>query len=198
MIDWTYDAAKLSLGVIFKLWRMRVFGAGNVPAAGPVIVACNHVSYFDPPLLGTACPRRIRYMAKAELFRMPGLGPAITAFGAYPVDREGTPMAAVRRSVEVLRRGDVIGIFPEGRRNLDGSVQPHEGVALLASLGKSPVVPAAVAGTGEASRLKRFEVFFGPPLSLPADRKATREDLANFTAQVMQSIRKLPESIRGD
>jgi len=198
MIDWTYDAAKLSLGVIFKLWRMRVFGAANVPKTGPVIVACNHVSYFDPPLLGTACPRRIRYMAKAELFKMSVLGPLITAFGAYPVERSGTPMAAVRRSVEVLRRGEVIGIFPEGTRNLDGTVQAHEGVALLASLGKSPVVPAAVAGTREAGRFRRFEVIFGRPLSLPADRKATREDLANFTEQVMQAIRKLPETTGGD
>ncbi len=198
MIEWTYDAAKLSLGVIFKLWRMQVLGASNVPATGPVIVACNHISYFDPPLLGTACPRRIRYMAKAELFTIPVLGPMITGFGAYPVDRRGTPMAAVRRSVEVLRRGEVIGIFPEGTRNLDGSVQAHEGVALLASLGQAPVVPAVVLGTREAARLRRFRVVFGAPLALPAGRKASREDLANFTQQVMQAIQKLPETTGGD
>ncbi len=198
MIDWTYDAAKISLGVIFKLWRMRVYGADNVPAAGAVIVACNHISYFDPPLLGTACPRRIRYMAKAELFKIPVLGPLITGFGAYPVDRSGTPMAAVRRSVEVLRRGEVIGIFPEGTRNLDGTVQAREGVALLASLGKAVVVPAAVVGTRDAARFQRFQVVFGSPMSLPEGRKATREELANFTEQVMQAIRKLPETIGGD
>jgi 1-acyl-sn-glycerol-3-phosphate acyltransferase len=198
MIDWSYDAAKLSLSVIFRLWRMRVSGAENVPPTGPVIIACNHISYFDPPLLGTACPRRIRYMAKRELFKMPILGPMITAFGAYPVDRTGTPMAAVRRSVEVLRRGEVIGIFPEGTRNLDGTVEAREGVALLASLGKAAVVPAAVLGTRDAAHFRRFEVIFGPALRLPPDRKATREELANFTGQVMQAIRKLPETIRGD
>ncbi len=198
MIDWTYDAAKLSLGVIFKLWRMRVFGAGNVPVTGPVIVACNHISYFDPPLLGTACPRRIRYMAKSSLFKIPILGPLITGFGAYPVDRTGPPMAAVRRSVEVLRRAEVIGIFPEGTRNLDGTVQAREGVALLASLGKAPVVPAAVVGTAHAGRFRQFKVIFGRPLRLPEGRKATREELANFTEQVMQAIRKLPETTGGD
>ena len=198
MIDWSYDAAKLSLSVIFRLWRMRVFGAENVPSSGPVIIACNHISYFDPPLLGTACPRRIRYMAKRELFKMPILGQMITAFGAYPVDRSGAPMAAVRRSVEVLRRGEVIGIFPEGTRNLDGTVEAREGVALLASLGKAAVVPAAVVGTREAARFRRFDVVFGPPLRLPESRKATREELANFTDQVMHAIRRLPETIRGD
>ncbi len=198
MIDRLYDAAKISLSVIFRVWRMRVFGAKNVPLDGPVIVACNHISYFDPPLLGTACPRRIRYMAKTELFRIPILGPLIRGFGAYPVDRSVAPMTAVRRSVEVLRRGEVIGIFPEGTRNPDGTVQAREGVALLASLGKAPVVPASVLGTREAARFRRFEVVFGSPLRLPADRKATREELANFTEQVMQAIRKLPETIGGD
>ncbi len=198
MIDWLYDAAKLSLGFIFTLWRMRVSGAQNVPAAGAVIVACNHISYFDPPLLGTACPRRIRYMAKASLFKIPILGPLIAGFGAYPVDRTGPPMAAVRRSVDVLRGGGVIGIFPEGTRNLDGTVQARGGVALLASLGKAVVVPAAVVGTRNPARFRRFEVIFGSPLSLPAGRKATREELANFTEQVMQAIHKLPETTGGD
>lgn len=177
---------------------MRVYGAQNVPRDGPVIVACNHISYFDPPLLGTACPRRIRYMAKRELFSMPILGAMIDAFGAYPVDRTGSPMAAIRRSVEMLRRGEVIGIFPEGTRNLDGTVQAREGVALLAALGKAPVVPAAVLGTSQAGRMRRFQVIFGRPLRLPDAGKAGRDELAKFTDQVMHAIVKLPETIGGD
>jgi 1-acyl-sn-glycerol-3-phosphate acyltransferase len=198
MIDWLYDAAKTFLGVFFKAWRMKVYGAANVPAAGPVIIACNHISYFDPPLLGTGCPRRIRYMAKRELFSIPVLGPLIRGFGAYPVERHGTPMAAIRRSVEQLREGQAIGIFPEGTRNLDGTVQPREGVALLASLGKAPVVPACVLGTRDPAAFRPFRVIFGRPLSLPEGRKATRAELANFTEQVMQAIAKLPETIGGD
>ncbi|HLI95456.1 MAG TPA: lysophospholipid acyltransferase family protein [Candidatus Baltobacteraceae bacterium] len=188
-----YDAAKYTFwGVFGTIWRMRVYGGENVPKTGPVIVACNHVSYFDPPLLGTACPRRIRYMAKEELFRVPVLGPAIRAVGAYPVDRQGSATAAIKRSVEVLREGGVIGIFPEGGRNLTGAAQARGGVALLASLGKAPVVPARLMGTGSAKRLEQFRVFFGRPLSLPQDRKASREDMANFTDEVMRAIRSLP------
>lgn len=194
-----YDLAKYTFGGAFRtVWRMRVHGGENVPADGPVIIACNHVSYFDPPVLGTACPRRISYMAKEELFHIPVLGPAIRAVGAYPVDREGSATAAVKRSVEVLRGGGVIGIFPEGGRNLSGAAQARGGVALLASLGKAPVVPARLTGTDAAKRLQAFRVYFGPALRLPADRKASREEMANFTDQVMRAIRSLPAAPNGD
>ncbi len=193
MNTFLYDLAKYTFwGVFGTIWRMRVYGAENVPKTGPLIVACNHVSYFDPPVLGTTSPRRISYMAKEELFRIPVLGPAIRAVGAYPVDRSGSATSAIKRSVEVLRAGGVIGIFPEGGRNLSGSAQAREGVALLASLGKAPVVPARLVGTGEAKRLQQFRVYFGRPLSLPPDRKATRDEMANFTDQVMRAIRSLP------
>lgn len=198
MIDWMYDTAKALLGVLFTLWRMKVYGAENVPPSGPVIIACNHVSYFDPPLLGTGCPRRIRYMAKDSLFTIPVLGPLIRAFGAYPVDRTGSPMAAIRRSVEQLRAGQSIGIFPEGTRNLDGTVKPHEGVALLASLGQAPVVPACVVGTRNPASFRPFRVIFGRPMRLPEGRKATRDELANFTGDVMKAISQLPETTGGN
>lgn len=193
MNTFLYDLAKYTFwGVFGTIWRMRVYGADNVPKTGPLIIACNHVSYFDPPVLGTTSPRRISYMAKEELFRIPVLGPAIRAVGAYPVDRSGSATSAIKRSVEVLRAGGVIGIFPEGGRNLSGSEQAREGVALLASLGKAPVIPARLVGTGEAKRLQQFRVYFGRPLSLPPDRKATRDEMANFTDQVMRAIRSLP------
>lgn len=196
MKTWLYDAAVLGFwGLFGSVWRMRAHGRENVPKTGPLIVACNHVSNLDPPVLGTACPRRISYMAKQELFAIPVLGPLISAVGAYPVDRKGSATAAVKRSVEVLRSGGVVGIFPEGGRNITGENEVREGVALLASLGKAPVVPACIVGTGQAGRLAQFHVIFGKPLSLPRDRKASREEMANFTAEVMRAIRSLPESI---
>ena len=189
-----YDAAKYSFWALFgTVWRMRVYGAQNVPRSGPLIVACNHVSYFDPPVLGTASPRRIEYMAKQQLFRIPVLGPAIAAVGAYPVDREGSASAAIKRSVDVLRAGGAIGIFPEGTRNLTGTAEARTGVALLASLGKAPVVPACLVGTSGAKRLSAIRVYFGPAMSLPPGRKASREEMANFTDEVMRAIRSLPE-----
>jgi 1-acyl-sn-glycerol-3-phosphate acyltransferase len=194
-----YDFSKASVRILaLTVWRARVFGAHNVPMSGPLIVACNHRSYLDPPLMGCFCPRRISYMAKKELFEMPVLGRMIHALGAYPVDRHGSATAAIRRSLSVLEAGGAVGIFPEGTRNRDGTVAPQTGVALLASLAKAPVVPACVKGTGRALRLGRIEVAFGPPLALAGDRKATREDLAKFTSTVMSAIERLTENIGGD
>lgn len=193
MNTFLYDLAKYSFwGVFGTVWRMRAYGTENVPENGPLIIASNHVSYFDPPVLGTTSPRRISYMAKEELFSVPVLGPLIRAVGAYPVDREGSATSAIKRSVDVLRQGGCIGIFPEGGRNLSGSAEVRGGVALLASLGKAPVVPARLVGTANAKRLEQFRVYFGRPLSLPEDRKASREEMANFTDQVMRAIRSLP------
>lgn len=194
-----YDFSKATVRALATtVWRARVIGTENVPMSGPLIVACNHLSYLDPPIMGCLCPRRISYMAKKELFEMPVLGPMIRALGAYPVDRHGSAMAAIRRSLSVLQAGGAVGIFPEGTRNRDGTVAPQTGVALLASLANAPVVPACVVGTDRALRLARVDVAFGPPLALAADRKATREDLAKFTNTVMSAIERLTGSISGD
>lgn len=191
-------AKNLIAAVGTVLWRIRGYGRENVPMTGPLIVACNHVSNLDPPLMGSMCPRQINYMAKKELFEIPVLGKLIAAVGAYPVDREGSAAAAIKRSVEVLRAGGCIGIFPEGGRNVTGDKEARQGVALLASLGKAPVVPACIVGSDRANRLAPIKVAFGKPMSLPSDRKATREDLAKFTEEVMSAIRALAENLSGN
>lgn len=189
-----YAFAKYTVRAILTvLWRIRGFGTENVPKRGPAIIACNHISNLDPPALGVMCPRMIRYMAKEELFRIPLLGAAIRACGAYPVDRKGSAAAAVKRSVEVLRAGGCVGIFPEGGRNLSGQNEVRQGVALLASLGKAPVVPACVVGTRNLWSFNRIKVAYGKPMALPGDRKATREEMAKFTDEVMSAIRTLAQ-----
>ncbi len=200
-----YLAARSFLRPTMKVfWRFQVAGAHNVPLKGPLIVACNHVSYMDPVALGVGCPRPLAYMAKVELFRMPLLGALITALGAYPVEREKSATAAIRRSVQVLRSGGAVGIFPQGTRVRDSMAKAHTGVAMLALLSGAPVVPACVVGSARAARLGQIKVAFGTPVSFvtsPGDRpkeKASREELANWTIMVMDRIQTLAERTSGD
>ena len=193
-----YDFAKaVTSAVCYGPLRMQVYGRENVPLTGPLIVACNHVSYVDPVALGDALPRPIAYMAKVELFRIPVLGPLIFALGAYPVDRGKGDIAAIRASIRALQEGKAIGIFPEGTRNLSGDAHIHTGVALLASLSGAPVLPAFVRGGERAKRLGKLAVAFGEPLRLAGSRrgKASREDLANWTTTIMGQIRTLGEKL---
>lgn len=199
MNDRFYDFSKFCVRLMARtLWRARVYGTENVPADGPVLIACNHVSYLDPPVMGCLCPRRISYMAKKELFAFPMLGTVIRALGAYAVDRRGSATAAIKRSLQVLEAGGAVGIFPEGTRNRSRAVAPQTGVALLASLGRAPVVPACIYGSDRALQLGQIDVAFGAPLALPADRKATRDDLAKFTSDIMKAIESLAGSIGGN
>jgi 1-acyl-sn-glycerol-3-phosphate acyltransferase len=198
MNEAVYDASAAILRVLFStVFRARVRGVENVPASGPVILACNHRSYLDPPAL-CYCPRRIRFMAKRELFEIPVLAPLIRTLGAYPVDRQGSPQAAIKQSLGVLKAGGTIGIFPEGTRNLDGEADPQLGMALLAAWSSAAVVPTCILGGDRVRKLGRMEIAFGVPMALPSGRKATRDELAKFTDEVMSAIGTLAESFRGD
>jgi 1-acyl-sn-glycerol-3-phosphate acyltransferase len=193
-----YHFARMVTGAIcVGPLRLSVVGRENVPLDGPLIVACNHVSYMDPVALGISLPRPIAYMAKIELFRIPVLGPVIRALEAYPVERGKGDIGAIRSSLRQLEAGKAIGIFPEGTRNLTGDVRIQTGVALLASLSGAPVLPAFVQGGDRALRLGKLAVAFGEPLRLGAGQsgKASREDLAKWAEMIMARIRALGERL---
>jgi 1-acyl-sn-glycerol-3-phosphate acyltransferase len=194
-----YDVAHFSVEVLLRVvWRFRVRGVENVPLHGPLIVACNHVSYLDPPALGCAMPRPVSYMAKHELFEIPILGPVITGLHAFPVDRSRGDAAAIKRAVAALKGGAALGIFPEGTRNKDGTVKPQPGIALLHYLSGAPILPAYVGGTARARRLAQITVTFGPPVSFTTGQKASREDMANWTGEIMKRIFELREPAGAD
>ena len=195
VVPFAYALCKFASWLILRtIWRLDVVGADRVPRTGPLIVACNHVSNLDPPALGVAMPRRVTYMAKIELFRMPILGPLITALGAFPVDRSRGDIAAIKTAIKVVEGGAALGIFPEGGRNQDGSKVPQMGVALLASMSGATVIPAYVSGTSQAHRLARVTVTFGEPVRFEPGQKARRDDLAKWTGELMDRIYALRET----
>ena len=134
---------------IFWMKRMRVRGKEHVPATGPVLVVCNHVSQWDPPTLGLAArPRKSYYMAKLELFRIPAYNYVIWRLGAFPVERGGADRRALRLARDLLRRGDVLLMFPEGTRNPEGRLRP--GLPGAGSLGLEPGSPSCPPRSGAA------------------------------------------------
>jgi cytidylate kinase len=194
-----YRFARVVLWFGLRAWNdLTVIGKENVPAEGPVIIACNHVSYVDPPALGCGLPRQVWYMAKTELFKIPILAPIIRGLGAFPVDRSRGDIAAIKAASQVLKGGRVLGIFPEGTRNLDGTGKPQMGVALLASLTGATVVPAYVGGTRDAVRRSKITVIYGTPIRFTLGRKARRDDLAKWTEDLMLKIYALRENIVGN
>jgi 1-acyl-sn-glycerol-3-phosphate acyltransferase len=194
-----YWFAHTLVGTLFRVfWRFRVRGLEHVPRDGGLIVAANHISYFDPPAVGCALPRPLTYMAKSELFDIPVFGAMIRALDAYPIERGRGDIGAIKRSVGLLREGRAIVMFPEGTRNFEGKSGAQDGAALLASLAGVPIVPAYVGGTHAVARLAPITVTFGAPLVVEQSRKASRDDLAKITEEIMARIRGLRETIGAD
>lgn len=192
-----YDfATAVVMTIVRTLFRYRVIGAEKVPLTGGLIVASNHVSNFDPPILGVSVPRPVSYMAKKELFAMPVLGPLIGKLNAFSVDRQAGGTAALRASLRMLKEGRCIGIFPEGGRNVRGDAREKGGVAFLAAASGAPVVPVAVVGTRRLRPFARVTVIFGDPIQIVRNREADGDDLEKGAAEIMQRIRALEESIR--
>lgn len=148
------------------LLRLRTAGRHNLPADGPVLIVCNHISQADPPIVGVAAlPRRSYYMAKIELFRIPGLRRAIHGLGAFPVDRGAADRRALRLAREILARGDQMLMFPEGTRRTDGLLRAGlPGAGTLGLLPGVTVIPAAIWGSHRF--LRRVRVAFGPAIDL--------------------------------
>ena len=140
--------------LFFRLYnRLEVRGLSNVPNEGPMLVASNHASFVDPPLVGSVLPIRLRYLAKESLFRVPLLGFLIRTLGAVPVAREDSQRAGavMKLLLALLKEGECVLLFPEGSRTEDGRLKPLEaGVAYLSVKTGVPVLPVYVKGSFEA------------------------------------------------
>jgi 1-acyl-sn-glycerol-3-phosphate acyltransferase len=181
-----------------------VQGLENIPKTGAVILTCNHFSVGDPPTLTGTFPRRIVWMAKQELFDFPVFGKLYSMGGFISVRRFEGDLRAVRRSQAALRRGHVLGMFPEGTRSGGRLGRGEPGTALIALRTAAPILPAAIWGTENVklprSLLGRTHVHirFGEPYRLPATTKVTKQQVSEGTEQIMRRIAELlPIEYRG-
>ena len=189
-------------GPIFR-WqsRLQVTGADNVPSTGPVIVAANHRSMLDVPLLVMASPRPIVFMAKRELFGDPFRRWAFHTMGGFPVRREIADIWAIDVALAVLERGEVLGMYPEGTRSREAKMLPFlKGAAWLALRTAAPIVPCAITGTerdrppGAPPPLrKKVRIAFGPPMRVERedDAETRREKADQVTDELLRAITAL-------
>ena len=189
------------------VWRPVVEGLHHVPATGPVIVASNHLSFFDSVVIPVVVPRKVVFLAKSDYFTGTGVKGTLTrawfeGLGMLPVDRDDTKaaIASLDTALEVLGRGEAFGIYPEGTRSRDGLLyRGRTGVAHLALTAGCPVVPVGLQGTQDVQpvdaalpRLAPVSVAFGPPIlpggfdGVPLGR-ARRE----LTDKIMAAIAEL-------
>ena len=196
-----YVGHLLSRALFRLLGHWQVHGRENVPQTGGAVIAANHVSYLDPPAVGSGLKRNCYYMGKKELFRIPIFAPLIRLCGCFPVDRDKQDKAAVRAAVNLLKEGNLLAIFPEGGRSPDGTLQEAGiGAALIANRAGVPIVPAVVRGTYEAlptgaKWLRRADVSvtYGEPMpsTSPDGKKANKERLQEITDRLMAEIGRL-------
>ena len=192
--------------LLIALTRWRVEGRENVPRKGPLIIAANHLSFIDPPLLSASIPRGIIFMAKQELFRSSLGAVFVRAYGAFPVRRGGLDREAMRQALEALQKGQALGMFPEGKRSPANQLQPIQpGVSYLAARSGASILPVGISGSEQVKGMSfilhrpHITVTIGRPFSpLCVRDKPTRSDLSQLSDLIMMHITELlPQSYRG-
>ena len=181
-------------------FRWSVLHPERVPLQGAVLLAANHASFLDPPLVGSGLKRQCTFLARDTLFRFRFTRWLLTHWQAVPIDRDGGGVAGMRRILEALELGRAVILFPEGTRTRDGQLQPvRSGVGMLVVKSDAPVVPVRVWGTFEAygrnvkfPKPKRVTVKYGEPMyfrELRAEAKVCAKDrLKQIYQQIADEI----------
>ena len=205
--SWLYKAGRhLGRFCFGYLGRLEIKGLENVPPHGPVILACNHLSYTDPPLLVVTIPRPLFFVGKKELFGNPLTRLIMHSFHVSPIDRSSSGLDAVRILTRHLEKDRTVVIFPEGHRSPDHTLQQGMlGIAYLAVKSQAPILPVGVTGTQKISAwrmplpLCRLTTSIGPPFTLPVlEGKPSREVLHSIADMIMERVAaQLPPEFRG-
>jgi glycerol-3-phosphate dehydrogenase (NAD(P)+) len=188
---------RILVTTFFKLYlRMTRIGRVHIPKHGPAILAANHRSFFDPFLIGTMTRRPLYYVAKRELFEInPVISWLLAALGAFPVDRGRGDKDSIATAKDLLARGEIVLIFPEGTRTRPGPLgSPHRGVGRLAIETGVPVIPVAIIGTeairrGWRIRPHKVRVRAGVPMRFAPVDVSTRAAAAEVTARIWACVK---------
>ena len=178
-------------------YKVKIIGLDNIPQTGAVVLACNHVSNFDPPLVGgfIGLRRDPIYIMKKEILNVPLLGTMLKSFGFIAIDRQkkGGDMQSLKQALKVIKEGKALFIFPEGTRSKTGKpIKPKAGIGFLLWHCQAPVIPIKVFNTEKMPFTRELKVVIGKPFMLEKEEgKQTKEQFQDFADKVMQEIIKL-------
>ena len=186
--------------VAYLGFSFKAYGQENLIEEEPAIIASNHQSYLDPPMIGICCRRDLHFLTRKSLLEKPLIGPLLGQLNTVPVDRDRGDISAFKAILRILQSGNRLIIFPEGTRSSDGNLQPpRAGIGMVIAKTRAPVIPARVFGTFEALprtgglKLRPVTVVFGPPLRFEKEEFPAndRELYQRLSDRVMGEIAKL-------
>ena len=199
MTFWYLLGYSLSKAIAKTFFNYRVIGAENMIEEGPCIIAANHCSNLDPPLVGIACKRAIHYLGKKSLLDWPVLGPIFPQLNVIPVDQKNADRSALMGAIRIVKNGGAVLIFPEGSRSPDGKPQAAQpGIGMIIDKTGAPVVPVRISGSFEAfprgcdfPRPASLKVRIGRPLNFSDADFQERRSYSECSQSIMKCIAQL-------
>jgi 1-acyl-sn-glycerol-3-phosphate acyltransferase len=191
--------------IFYIFYRVEVYDLHKVPISGKIILCSNHISYLDPVVIGSCIPRFTYFMAKKELFKISFLSNLVTYFNAFPVRRDTTDRNAFEISLAVLENDNILGLFPEGTRSVDGIIRDgKKGLGLISFLSKSKILPIAISGSNKIIQKPHKRIFFPKIKVIVGDvidtekmisKNDKKEAISLIVSETMKSIKKLYKKI---
>jgi len=201
-VGWTYPFVRaLVTPPTLLLYRVRAIGLKNVPKSGPLVLAPNHFSQMDHFFAGVYLRRRIRFMAKSQMFGPPVLTYVFKHGGVFPVRRGHHDEEAFKTAFELIDQGEMLLVYVEGGRSRSGDLgEPKPGIGRIALESGAPIVPVAIHGSAKVRRWKRFRfpkitVEFGEPLSFPVEPSPSRERQMEVAGEVFAEVQRMYEGL---
>ncbi len=203
-----YRFASMVIRLVFRLnGGLEVRGIENIPMVGGGIIASNHISYLDPPLISAVVPRKVTFIARKGLFGIPLLGWFIKHY-AFPVDRKRTHPSTIKEAIRRLRSGELLALFPEGRRSETGEfLEPKSGIGMIVCRADAPVIPTLIIGSNNALpvgarwlRRAKITILFDRPIycsSTIEKGKNVYEELSNMVMSAIKEMKRRYEDTGG-
>lgn len=195
-----YTAIKSIVNILFKfIYRIEIIGEENIQGDKNLIICSNHIHVFDPIILAIIYPRQIHFMAKKELFENKFLNFIFKNLGAFPVSRKESDLSAIKNALRVLKKNNILGVFPEGTRVKEFDLKNAKaGTALLSVKSKSPVLPIYIESTYKL--FSKIKIYIGEPMEFSEyyGKKLTNKDYTFISEEILKAIYSIKSNRRNN